>query len=69
MAQAGRGPPYERTHNPRATDYREAGKRPPKGDEHDRTMVAVNPGTRVHWAMGIMSLDEDFRDMRLVRKG
>ena len=63
MAEAGRGPPYERTRNPRATDWREEGTRPPRGDDNDRAMVHVSAGSRVHWAMGIMSLDEDFRDL------
>ena len=67
---AGRGPPYTPVvakNNKMSHDHRMSGNPAPKGEELDRQMVYVHPGTRVHYAMGIMSLEEDFRDLRLVR--
>ncbi|KAL8795331.1 MAG: hypothetical protein Q9195_002201 [Heterodermia aff. obscurata] len=62
--EMGKGPKYERTMNSAAKDDRVAGRSrdpdqgPPK-DNNDRRFVKVNPGTRVYWAMGILSVDED----------
>ena len=62
--EMGKGPKYERTMNKTAKDDRVAGRSrdphlgPPK-DNNDRRFVKVNPGTRVYWAMGILSEDED----------
>ena len=71
-AQIGRGPPYERTMNPTARDDRVAGRsrdprllaHPPK-DNNDRRFVRQNAGTRVYWAMGILSVEEDMRELSL----
>lgn len=66
----GKGPPYERTMNKTAKDDRVAGRSrdpnqgPPK-DNNDRRFVHVNPGTRVYWAMGILSAEEDMRGLDL----
>lgn len=65
-AEMGRGPPYERTMNKTAKDDRVAGRsrdpsvlaEPPK-DNNDRRFVHRNAGTRVYWAMGILSVEED----------
>ena len=76
MADAGRGPPYARTMELTAdlNDERVIGGRPipdgeqgpgPIGDDQDKRLVYVNPGTRVHWAMGIMSMEEDFKGLSL----
>ena len=68
---AGRGPPYTPTvlkKDAKSRDHRMSGKPAPKGEELDRQMVYVHPGTRVHYAMGIMSMEEDFRDLRLVKR-
>ena len=70
MHEEGKGPPYERTMNTMAKDDRVAGRSrdpdqgPPK-DNNDRRFIHVNPGTRVYWAMGILSVDEDMRAMSL----
>ncbi|KAI9810940.1 MAG: hypothetical protein M1832_001093 [Thelocarpon impressellum] len=66
---AGRGPPYTRTLNPLAHDDRMAGRRrddsrPPK-DNTDRRLVTVNAGTRVHWAVGILGVEEDLENLGL----
>ena len=66
----GRGPKYERTMNATAKDDRVAGRsreselRPPK-DINDRRFVKVNPGTRVYWAMGLLSAEEDMAALSL----
>ena len=71
-AEMGRGPPYERTMNQAAKDDRVAGRsrdprllaNPPR-DNNDRRFVRQNAGTRVYWAMGILSVEEDMREMSL----
>ena len=64
MAEAGRGPPYQKTMEVTAKDDRVAGRTPYNGDGiTDKRYVGINPGTRVHWAMGIMSMEEDFKDL------
>ena len=70
MAEAGRGPPYQKTMETVAKDDRMSGKRLPTGQEplennNDRRFVFINPGTRVHWAMGIMSVEEDFQGLNM----
>ena len=70
LAQAGRGPPYTATMEPTSIDDRVAGRRgeldaeAPK-DLSDRRLIAENAGTRVHWAMGIMSAEEDMAKLSL----
>ena len=34
-------------------------------DNNDRRFVKVNAGTRVYWAMGILSVDEDMQELSL----
>ena len=71
-AQMGRGPPYERTMNAAAKDDRVAGRsrdprflqNPPRNN-NDRRFVRQNAGTRVYWAMGILSVEEDMAEMSL----
>ncbi|MCJ1393117.1 hypothetical protein MMC18_005989 [Xylographa bjoerkii] len=68
---AGRGPPYTpiiAQKENKSRDHRMSGKPAPKGEELDRQMAYVHAGTRVHYAMGIMSMEEDFRDLRLVKR-
>ena len=69
MAEAGRGPPYQKTMETVIKDDRLSGTPPsrqsPPKDNNDRRFVFINPGTRVHWAMGIMSMEEDFQGMHL----
>ena len=66
----GRGPKYERTMNAEAKDDRVAGRSresaqgPPK-DNNDRRFIKVNPGTRVYWAMGILSAEEDMASLSI----
>lgn len=36
--------------------------------ENDRRFVAVDQAARVHWASGILSLDDDFSKMALKRR-
>ncbi|MCJ1286698.1 hypothetical protein MMC26_006044 [Xylographa opegraphella] len=67
---AGRGPPYtpvvaKRDKN--SHDHRMSGNPAPSGEELDRQMVYAHSGTRVHYAMGIMSMEEDFKDLRIVK--
>ncbi|MCJ1478213.1 hypothetical protein MMC13_006889 [Lambiella insularis] len=68
MGEAGRGPPYKPTINKNSMDHRVSGKPAMKGDELDRQMIYVHAGTRVHYAMGVMSMEEDFRDLRIVKR-
>ncbi|KAI9800863.1 MAG: hypothetical protein M1825_003646 [Sarcosagium campestre] len=68
--QMGRGPPYTRTMNPMSTDDRIAGRRPnaqtgPPTDNTDRRCIKVNAGTRVHWAIGILGVEEDLNKLDL----
>ena len=71
-AEMGKGPAYQRTMNMAAKDDRVAGRSrdpvaamyPPK-DNNDRRFITVNPGTRVYWAMGILSVEEDMKVLRL----
>lgn len=71
-AEMGRGPPYQRTMNVAAKDDRVAGRSrdpvakmyPPK-DNNDRRFIKVNPGTRVYWALGILSVEEDMQGLNL----
>lgn len=71
-AETGKGPPYQGTMNQMAKDDRVAGRYrdptrqlcPPK-DNNDRRLVVVNPGARVYWAMGILSVEEDMKALSL----
>ena len=71
-ADMGKGPPYTMMLNPVSKDDRLSGRghdpsqrvHPPK-DNNDRRFITVNAGTRVYWAMGVLSVDEDFKDMTL----
>ncbi|KAI9678334.1 MAG: hypothetical protein M1817_006280 [Caeruleum heppii] len=72
-AQYGRGPPYSRTLNPLAKDDRVAGRRPgddspPPKDNTDRRLVSSNPETRVHWAIGLLGVEEDLGKLDLDKK-
>jgi len=70
MHEEGKGPFWEWTVNRAAKDDRVAGRGrdwemgPPK-DNNDRRFIHVNPGTRVYWAMGILSVEEDMRALAL----
>ena len=71
-AEAGKGPPYTRTMNTNAKDDRVAGRgrdpksfeQPPK-DNNDRRFITVNAGTRVYWAIGILGVEEDMKNMNI----
>ena len=67
--EAGRGPPYQRTKDISEVDDR-TNVSPSGGAESngDRALVEINPGIRVHYAMGIMSVEEDFKEMSLSEK-
>lgn len=83
MAEAGRGPPYRRTAETSATVAKDERMRQWKGVEKqvegsgwgggaevggaDRRMGHVQRETRLHWAMGVMGVEEDFRDLRIGR--
>ena len=64
-AEAGRGPPYERTRDFRNVDEYMGGEPDPitgsvrSSESADRRFVHVNPGLRVHFAMGIIGEQED----------
>ena len=71
-AEMGRGPPYTTMMDPTATDDRVAGRGrdpadlnyPPK-DNNDRRFLTINAGTRVHWAIGVLGVEEDLKGMSL----
>ena len=69
-AEMGKGPPYTRTMNASAKDDRVSGRSrkpnqgPPK-DNNDRRFITINPGTRVYWAMGLLSAEEDMKHLKL----
>ncbi|KAL8698131.1 MAG: hypothetical protein Q9201_006739 [Fulgogasparrea decipioides] len=69
-ADMGKGPPYTRTMNAAAKDDRVSGRSrnpnpgPPK-DINDRRYITVNRGARVYWAMGILSAEEDMKQLKL----
>ncbi|KAF2395806.1 hypothetical protein EJ06DRAFT_264283 [Trichodelitschia bisporula] len=81
-AEANRGPPYVRTREvwhlgrgPVGTVEGEEkadarvgnGKNGIVGDMSDRRFVHVNPATRVHWAMGLLSEEDDVKgDLQVV---
>ena len=72
--EAGRGPKYVRTMEPTARDDRVAGRRPwvdgvPPKDSNDRRFITVNAGTRVHWALGLLSMEEDMRMLSVSKTG
>jgi len=71
-AEMGRGPPYIPMMNKDAKDDRVAGRgRDPKmmeapaKDNNDRRFITVNAGTRVHWALGVLGVEEDMKGMKL----
>jgi hypothetical protein len=54
--------------DPDAKDERVAGRRPETSaadDQNDRRFIVANPGTRVHWALGILSVEEDVKKLDL----
>ncbi|KAL8803690.1 MAG: hypothetical protein Q9182_003022 [Xanthomendoza sp. 2 TL-2023] len=69
-ADMGKGPPYTRTMNATAKDDRVSGRSrqanlgPPK-DNNDRRFITMNPGARVYWAMGILSAEEDMKQLKI----
>ncbi|OAL39324.1 hypothetical protein AYO20_01194 [Fonsecaea nubica] len=83
MAQAGRGPPYERTLAAHDEDIRmsktSAKSSPASGGpsdaateqhesefvNHDRSLIDRSSSTRVHWALGLLSVEEDIQKMAL----
>lgn len=65
-AEAGRGPGYTRvlkreSSDERVSRIRSEDRGEPPRDLTDRRFVYVNASTRVHWAMGILSAEEDVR--------
>jgi hypothetical protein len=71
MAEAGRGPPYERTLELTRHQMGDPRNRRRieglKGEGRGKGLVFVMPGVRRGWGMGIMGLEEDFREMSLVK--
>jgi hypothetical protein len=81
MAQAGRGPPYTRTtYDPSLqSDIRIAplvaqhvasvseveSEHDSQILNHDRSLISKHGSSRVHWAMGIMSVEDDMRQMNI----
>ena len=74
-AETGRGPPYDQTMgrdddvNGRKRDGKEEDPRlqvgaPPRRVS-DRVFITGSAGTRVHWAMGLLSVEEDMKAMGL----
>jgi hypothetical protein len=65
MAEAGRGPPYKPIINKKQKDDRAPPRPAPSADAKDRQLIYVHPETRTNYAMGIMSLPEDYANMSL----
>ncbi|KAJ9609854.1 hypothetical protein H2200_006183 [Cladophialophora chaetospira] len=73
MAQAGRGPPYERTRDIRSKDARVSGittdvavdQHESEFVTHDRSLIDRSGSTRVHWALGLLAVEEDIKRMTL----
>ncbi|KAI9714642.1 MAG: hypothetical protein M1812_006307 [Candelaria pacifica] len=69
MAERGKGPPYQRTMNRSTRDDRVSGNTPSTGeppkDNSDRRFVTVDPNARVHWAMGLLALEEDIQKLSM----
>ena len=86
MAQAGRGPAYERTRDIRNKDARVSGISSKSDNSasstkengatsvdqhesefvnHDRSLIDRSSSTRVHWALGLLSVEEDIKSMTL----
>ncbi|KAI9848847.1 MAG: hypothetical protein M1837_006363 [Sclerophora amabilis] len=73
QAALGRGPPYTRVGDPISKDDRMAGRKPFLTDEEpkdtsDRRFIGVNPAARIHWAIGILGLEEDLGKLKLEKK-
>ncbi|KAI9779241.1 MAG: hypothetical protein M1839_007493 [Geoglossum umbratile] len=68
QAELGRGPPYARTRDVWAKDERVSGNRPGPDDpvldsNSDRRFIQVNANSRVHWAIGIIGVEEDMENL------
>ncbi|KAI9774650.1 MAG: hypothetical protein M1840_002899 [Geoglossum simile] len=68
QGELGRGPPYIRTRDVGARDERVSGCRPGPGDpvldsNSDRRFIQVNANSRVHWAIGIIGVEEDMENL------
>ncbi|KAL8789171.1 MAG: hypothetical protein Q9213_001278 [Squamulea squamosa] len=69
-AKMGKGPPYTMAMNATAKDDRVNGRGRdanlgPPNENNDRRLITVDPGTRVYWAMGILSVEEDMKQLKL----
>lgn len=79
-AELGKGPPYTWTMDRTAKDDRVAGRghrtnveggeggkygEEPSTDNEDRRFVHVTPGMRVHYAMGVLSMEEDMEGLKI----
>jgi hypothetical protein len=80
LGQAGRGPPYQRTRDTRNRDARVSGvssqsdtaspaevvdQHESEFVAHDRSLIDRSSSTRVHWALGLLSVEEDIQKMTL----
>jgi hypothetical protein len=68
QGELGRGPPYTRTRDVWAKDERVSGHRPGPDDpvldsNSDRRFIQVNANSRVHWAIGIIGVEEDMENL------
>ena len=65
----GKGPQYSRTVKDYPQDERIGHIQPdlavPPQDNNDRRLIATNAGTRVHWAVGILGVEEDLSSLSL----
>ncbi|KAL8769750.1 MAG: hypothetical protein Q9209_004366 [Squamulea sp. 1 TL-2023] len=69
-AGMGKGPPYTMATNATAKDDRVNGRgrhatQGPPRDNNDWRLITVNPGTRVYWALGILGVEEDMKQLKL----
>lgn len=72
MAESGRGPKYEKTVGVSMEYSVNAGSDAPREDggcrvNKERGLVHLQPDTRVAWAGGVMTLEEDFREMTIAK--
>ena len=67
--QTGRGPPYTRTIGALAMDDGRGARYqpdlPPTNDQRDRRFVKVSSGSRVHWAIGLLGVEEDLANLAI----
>lgn len=69
----GRGPPYKRTTEERVVaDIHDTSRRiarPSQGDDNEERRVVLSGGDKVHYALGLLGVEEDLDDLDLEDDG